>query len=86
VTLVGVFYTSKYRVNKITHFQFRDGLVNKEQKDLSEFRPLLRGNSLTSSGLIFDENRWFFFNEGPGPLRCFTNQGQNVITKWTQLF
>jgi len=28
----------------------------------------------------------FCFNEGPDPLRCFTNQGQNVITKWTQHF
>lgn len=26
------------------------------------------------------------FNEGPDPLRCFTNQGQNVITKWSQHF
>jgi hypothetical protein len=38
-------------------FQFRGGLVNYEaHHDLSWFRPLLRGNSPTSSGLILKMN------------------------------
>ncbi len=52
---VGVFCTDKNRVVKIT--RSRDGPTNyKTHYDLSWFRPLLRGNSLTSSGLILKMN------------------------------
>jgi hypothetical protein len=41
-------------------FQFRGGLVNyKAHYDLSWFRPLLEGNSPTSSDLIFKMNRGY---------------------------
>jgi hypothetical protein len=40
------------RVYKITRFQFRVGLTNKNTEDLSWFRPLGGGNSPTFSGLI----------------------------------
>jgi hypothetical protein len=41
-------------------FQFQDGLVNyKAHYDLSRFRPLLRGNSHMSSGLILNMNRGY---------------------------
>jgi hypothetical protein len=43
------------KVYKITHFQFRVGLANKEYKDLSLFRHLLRDNSPMSSNLILME-------------------------------
>jgi hypothetical protein len=42
-------------VYKIARFQFRGGLTNNEHKCLSWFKPLLGGNSPTSSGLILME-------------------------------
>jgi hypothetical protein len=39
-------------VYKSMCLQFRGGLTNNEHKSLSWFRPLLGGNSHTSSGLI----------------------------------
>jgi hypothetical protein len=41
-------------------FQFRSGLVNyRAHGDLSWFRPLLRGNSPTSNGLILKMNMYY---------------------------
>jgi hypothetical protein len=55
--VVGVFFTSKLRGGQDHAFQFQGGLVNYEAHyDLSWFRPLLRGNRPTSSGLIFQMN------------------------------
>jgi hypothetical protein len=54
---VGVFHTGKIQGGQDHVFQFRGGLVNNEApNDLSWFRPLFRGNSPTSSGLILKMN------------------------------
>jgi hypothetical protein len=42
-------------VYKISRFQFRVDLKNKEHKNLYWFRPLVKGNIPTSSGLILIE-------------------------------
>jgi hypothetical protein len=48
------------RVYKITWFQFRGGLTNKQtHKSLYWFRPLSGGNSPTSSMLILSKNRCY---------------------------
>jgi hypothetical protein len=58
--VVGVFSTGKLWGGQDCTFQFQCGLVNYEADyDLSWFRPLLRGNSPTSSGLILNMNRKF---------------------------
>jgi hypothetical protein len=50
---VSVFCTGKIHGGQDRAFQFRGGLVNNEaHSDVSWFRPLLRGNSPTSSGLV----------------------------------
>jgi hypothetical protein len=52
--IVGVFFTSKIQGGQDRVFQFC-GLANyKVHGDLSYSRPLLRGNSPTSSGLILN--------------------------------
>jgi hypothetical protein len=51
------FCTGKIQGGQDDVFQFRDGLANyKAHNDLSWFRPLLKGNSPTSSGLILKMN------------------------------
>jgi hypothetical protein len=58
--VVSVFCTDKNRGGQDRAFQFWDGLVNyKTHYYLSSFRPLLRGNSTTSNGLILKMNRGY---------------------------
>jgi hypothetical protein len=57
---IGVFCTGKLWAGQDHPFKFRGGLVNYiAHYDLSWFRPLLRGNSPTSSGLILKMNRGY---------------------------
>jgi hypothetical protein len=54
---IGVFCIDKIRGGQDRAFQFRGGLVYyKVHSDLSWFRPLLEGNSFTSSGLVKKTN------------------------------
>jgi hypothetical protein len=54
---VSDFCTGKIQGGQDRAFLFRDGLVNyKAHYDLSWFRPILGGNSHTSSGLILKIN------------------------------
>jgi hypothetical protein len=60
--VVGVFCTGKIQGGRDCKFQFRDGFANyKAHYDMSWFRPLLAGNSptssATSSGLILKMNK-----------------------------
>jgi hypothetical protein len=58
--IVGVFCNGKIHGGQDHVFQFWGGLVNNEaHSDLSWFRPLLGGNSPTSSGLILKINRTY---------------------------
>jgi hypothetical protein len=58
--VVGVFCIGKIQGGQDHAFLFRDGLVNyKAHYDLSWFRPLLGGNSPTSSGLILKMNNGY---------------------------
>jgi hypothetical protein len=55
---VGIFCTGKKHGDQDHAFQFWDGLANyREHYDLSWFKPLLGGNSPTSSGLILKMNK-----------------------------
>jgi hypothetical protein len=57
---VGVFGTGKLQGGQGHVFPFSGGLVNYEAHyDLSWFRPLLKGNSPTSSDLILKMNRCY---------------------------
>jgi hypothetical protein len=57
---VGVFCTSKIQGGQDHMFLFRGSLVNyKAYYGLSWFRPLLGGNSHTSSGLILKMNNGY---------------------------
>jgi hypothetical protein len=57
---VSVFCTGKLWGGQDRTFQLRGGLTNYEAHyDLSWFRPLLGGNSPTSSGLILKMNRCY---------------------------
>jgi hypothetical protein len=59
-------------------FQFRDGLVNyKTYYDLYWFRPLLGGNSHTSSNLILKMKRGY--NGVSRELEKFTCEGKNDL-------
>jgi hypothetical protein len=57
MTLVGVFYTDKIQGGQDNTFLFQGGLANyKAHYGLFWFKPLLGGNSPTSTGLILKMN------------------------------
>jgi hypothetical protein len=57
LNFVSVFYTSKIQGGQDHTFLFRGGLVNyKAHYNLSWFRPLLGGNIIKSSSLIWKMN------------------------------